>query len=405
MYDINKVREDFPILSRLVNGKPNTFLDTAASAQKPQIVVRTMSDFYLQHYANVHRGAYVLSEEITTAYEQARQKVQKFINAPDSRELIFTRNATESINLVAYSWGRKFLRPGDEILISEAEHHANLIPWQILRDQLGVKLKVYKIADDGSFLEDEFLKNLTPQTKLVAFTAMSNVLGTIFPVKKMIAQIRQHTAAITLVDACQYAVHHQIDVQDLDCDFLAFSGHKTYGPSGIGILYGKPGLLLEMDPYQVGGDMVETVTYEKTTYALPPAKFEAGTPAMVEAIGLGVALDYMQNLGWDNLRAHEQDLVAYTTQKLEAIEGLKIIGTAQGKGGVFSFDLRGIHAQDVAFILNKEGVAIRTGHHCAEPLVKRMGYNSLARASIGLYTSHQDVDRFADALRKAATFF
>ena len=382
MYDIEKIRRDFPILGVKINGRPNTFLDTAASAQKPQCVIDSMSRIYAESYANVHRGSYLLSEEITVEYEQARSKVRRFLNAASDHEIVFTRNATESLNLVAASWGRKFLKPGDEILISQAEHHANLIPWQILRDELGIKLQIFKIADDGSYLEEEYLKLLNNKTRLVSVTAMSNVLGTVFPIKEMACQA--HAAGAL---------------------FLAFSGHKTYGPSGIGVLYGKTALLEQMPPYQTGGDMVDTVTYDHAAYALPPARFEAGTPAMVQAVGLGAALDYMQNLGWDNLTAHEQDLIGYANRKLAEIPGLRIIGTAAGKGGVFSFDLNGIHAQDVAFILDKEGVAIRTGHHCAEPLVKRMGYTSLARASIGLYTSRQDIDRFAAALLKARSFF
>lgn len=404
MYNINEIRKDFPILNIQINGKPNTFLDTAASAQKPQCVIDTLVRVYSGTYANVHRGSYYLSEQITGLYEQAREIVKTFINAASSHEIIYTRNATEAFNLIAYSWGRNFLKAGDEVLISEAEHHANLIPWQILRDELGIKLKIFKIANNGSYIEEEYLKLLSEKTKLVSVTAMSNVLGTVFPIKKMVSQAHK-VGALFAVDACQYAVHRQIDVQDWNCDFLAFSGHKTYGPSGVGVLYGKMSVLEQMLPYQVGGDMVDTVSFEHTTYALPPSRFEAGTPAIVDAIALGSALKYMMNIGWARLNAHEQDLIVYTSQQLQEIAGLKIIGTAPDKGGVFSFDLKGIHAQDVAFILDKEGVSIRTGHHCAEPLVKRMGYNSLARASIGLYTSREDIDRFIQALYKASSFF
>ena len=404
MYDVHKIRQDFPIFNVKINGKPNTFLDTAASAQKPQSVIDTFAEVYGGTYANVHRGAYFLSEQMTGMYEQSRETVRKFINAASTHEIIYTRNATEALNLIAYSWGRKFLQAGDEVLISEAEHHANLIPWQILRDELGIKLQIFKIANDGSYLEEEYLKLLSEKTKLVSVTAMSNVLGTVFPIKKMIAQAHR-VGALFAVDACQYAVHRKIDVQDLDCDFLAFSGHKTYGPAGIGVLYGKLSVLEQMPPYQVGGDMVDVVSFEHTSYALPPSRFEAGTPAIVDAVALGRALEYMMNLGWSDLETHEQDLVAYTTQQMQQISGLKIIGTAPDKGGVFSFDLKGIHAQDVAFILDKEGVAIRTGHHCAEPLVKRMGYNSLARASVGLYTAKEDIDTFVRALNKASSFF
>ncbi len=404
MYDVNEIRKDFPVLQELVNGKPNTFLDSGASAQKPRCVISRMSDIYTREYSNVHRGSYLLSEQITWDYEAARQTVRKFLNAKSEKEIVFTRNATESINLVAASWGRKNLKKGDEVLISEAEHHANLVPWQMLRDELGFSLKIFKIADDGSFVWEKFAENLTANTKLVAVTAMSNVLGTVFPIKKMAAAAHRH-GALLLADACQFAVHHKVDVQDLDCDFLAFSGHKTYGPTGIGVLYGKYNILDSMPPYQTGGDMVDRVTYEHTTFEEPPARFEAGTPAIVEAIGLGVALEYMMALGLENITAHEQGLVKYASEKLSGVPGLKLIGTAKDKGGVFSFVMDGIHPQDLAFILNKEGVAIRVGHHCAEPLVHRMGYESVARATLGLYSTKEDIDRLVAALNKAKTFF
>lgn len=404
MYDVYEVRKDFPVLAEKINGKPNSFLDSAASAQKPKAVIDRMNEVYFNDYANVHRGAYYLSEKITSDYENARKTVQKFINAASEKEIVFTRNATESINLVASTWGRKFLKKGDEVLISEAEHHANLIPWQMLRDEIGFTLKIFKLADDGSYLEEEYLKNLTTKTKLVAVTGMSNILGTVFPIKEMVKQAHTH-GALFLVDACQMAVHKKVDVQDLDCDFLAFSGHKTYGPSGIGILYGKYDILDSMPPYQFGGDMVSTVTYEHTTFDEPPARFEAGTPAIVQAIGLAAALEYMLKLGMENIEAHEKELTEYTTKKLEAVDGLHIVGTAKDKGGVFSFNVEGIHPQDLAFILDKEGVAVRTGHHCAEPLVRRMGFESVARASLGLYTSKEDIDHLIDAVNKAKTFF
>ena len=404
MYDVNEIRKDFPVLQELVNGKPNTFLDSGASAQKPRCVISRMSDIYTREYSNVHRGSYLLSEQITWDYEAARRTVRKFLNAKSEKEIVFTRNATESINLVAAAWGRKNLKKGDEVLISEAEHHANLVPWQMLRDELGFSLKIFKIADDGSYVWEEFAENLTANTKLVAVTAMSNVLGTVFPIKKMAAAAHRH-GALLLADACQFAVHHKVDVQDLDCDFLAFSGHKTYGPTGIGVLYGKYDILASMPPYQTGGDMVDRVTYEHTTFEEPPARFEAGTPAIVEAIGLGVALEYMMALGLENITAHEQELVKYASEKLSGVPGLKLIGTAKDKGGVFSFVMDGIHPQDLAFILNKEGVAIRVGHHCAEPLVHRMGYESVARATLGLYSTKEDIDRLVAALNKARTFF
>ena len=404
MFDVYEIRKQFPVLARLINGKPNTFLDTGASAQKPRCVIDKMLKVYSEDYANVHRGSYLLSEEITLEYEKARRTVQKFINAKSDKEIVFTRNATESINLVAAAWGRKFLKKGDEVLISEAEHHANLIPWQQVRDETGCTLKIFKIADDGSFVWDEFAKLLSEKTKLVAVTAMSNVLGTIFPIKKM-AQAAHEVGALFLTDACQFAVHHQIDVQNMDCDFLAFSGHKTYGPSGIGVLYGKYDILDSMPPYQCGGDMVDHVSYEKTTFAEPPARFEAGTPAIVQAIGLGEALNFMMNLGLDNITAHEKELTKYATEKLSEIDGLVQIGTAKDKGGVFSFVLKAVHPQDMAFILDKEGVALRVGHHCAEPLVHRMGYESVDRATLGLYNTKEDIDRLVKAIEKAKTFF
>lgn len=404
MYDVEQIRKDFPVLCRQINGKPNTFLDSAASAQKPQCVIDRIVDVYRSEYANVHRGSYFLSEEITSEYEKARGTVCRFLNARSDSEIVFTRNATESINLVASSFGRKFLTKIDEVLVSEAEHHANLVPWQVLRDEIGFELKIFKINDDGSFNWEEYCKNLNGNTRLVAVTGMSNVLGTVFPLKKMIEEAHRVGAKV-LVDGCQYVVHQPVDVQDLDCDFLAFSGHKTYGPSGIGVLYGKQQLLEAMPPYQFGGDMVNVVTYQTTTFDVPPSRFEAGTPAIVQAIGLGAALDYMMNLGMENICAHEVEMTAYMRTRLHEVEGLTEVGTADGKGGVFSIDIDGIHPQDLAFILDKEGVAVRVGHHCAAPLVRRMGYESLARASIGLYTDRNDIDRFIAALQKAKTFF
>lgn len=404
MYNVEQIRKDFPVLSQIINGRPNTFLDSAASAQKPRVVIDKIVDIYTNTYSNVHRGSYHLSETITEEYEQSRRTVQKFINAKSENEIVFTRNATEAINLVASTWGRKFLTKIDEVLISEAEHHANLVPWQVLRDEIGFELKIFKINDDGSFNWDEFCKNLSSKTKLVSVTGMSNVLGTVFPIKDIIKSAH-NVGAKVLVDACQYAVHHPVDVQDLDCDFLAFSGHKTYGPTGIGVLYAKQDLLNAMPPYQFGGDMVNVVTYQATTFDEPPARFEAGTPAIVQAIGLGAALEYMMSLGMENIKAHEDDLTRYMHLRLPEVDGLTEVGTAPNKGGVFSFYIDGIHSQDLAFILDKEGVAIRVGHHCAAPLVRRMGYESLARASFGLYSNRNDVDSFINALKKAKTFF
>ena len=404
MYDVYKIRKDFPVINELINNRPFIYLDTSASAQKPQQVLDKMMQIYQTTYANPHRGSYTISENMTTEYEQARETVREFINARSSREIIYTRNATESINLVAASWGTDNLKSGDEVLISQAEHHANLVPWQHICRVTGAKLVVFPVSDKGEFLEEEFKKNLTSKTKIVAVTAMSNVLGTIFPIKEITAAAHQNGAKV-LIDACQFAVHHKIDVQDIDCDFLAFSAHKTYGPSGVGVLYGKADILNKMPPYQFGGDMIDNVTYEKTTFTDIPARFEAGTPASVQAIGMAEGLKYMMKLGLENIEAHEKALVDYTTQKLLQIPDLKIVGTAKEKGGVFSFAIRDIHPLDLAFILNKENIAIRTGHHCAQPVVNRMGYTSLARASLGLYTTKEDIDALYNALLKAEKFF
>lgn len=404
MFNVNQVRKNFPIFERTINSLPNTFLDTAASAQKPKCVIDKMQKIYTSEYANVHRGSYFLSEEITSAYEKSRKTVQKFINAKSANEIVFTRNATESINLVTFTWGRKFLTKIDEVIITQAEHHANLVPWQILRDEIGFELKICRINDDGSFDWDDFCKQLSGKTKLVAITAMSNVLGTTFPIKEIAASAHQIGAKV-LVDACQYAVHKKIDVQNLDCDFLAFSGHKTYGPTGIGVLYAKYDILNAMPPYQYGGDMVNVVTYNSSTFDEPPARFEAGTPAIVQAIGLGEALEFIMNLGFDNIQKYEDELSAYTYQKLKQVEGLKILGDNQSKSGIYSFVIEGIHPHDLAFILNKEGVAVRVGHHCAAPLVRRMGYESVLRASLGMYNTTEDIDILCNALIKAKTFF
>ena len=404
MFDITQIRADFPIFQQPVNGKRNAFLDTAASAQKPQIVLDKMRDVYLKHYANVHRGSYQLSDEITALYEDARQTVQAFISAAQAEEVIFTRNATEAINLVAATWGAANLKKNDEVLISEAEHHANMVPWQALSQKIGFKLKYFELDADGSFNMEKFEQGLSPKTKLVAVTAMSNVLGTIFPIRE-IGQKAHKTGALVLVDAAQYVVHHRVDVQDWNCDFLAFSGHKLYGPSGIGVLYGKYGLLAAMPPYQYGGDMIKSVSFHGSTYEVPPARFEAGTPAFVQAIGLAEAIKYVQNIGHKAITNHEQELIKDTIEKLWSIPGLTLIGTAPDRGGVFSFVLEGIHPQDVSFVLDKEGVSVRTGHHCAEPLVNKFGHQSLVRASLGLYTDQEDIDQLYNALLKAKTFF
>lgn len=404
MYDVYEIKKDFPLLNQKINGNDIFFLDTSASAQKPQCVLDKIQEIYNFEYANPHRGSYYLAEKITSEYELARETVRSFINAKKTCEIVFTRNATESVNLVASSFGRNNLKIGDEVLISEAEHHANLVPWQQICLKTGAKLKIFRITDAGDFDEEDFRSKLSEKTKVVAISAMSNVLGTIFPVKKLCAEAHKF-GALTLVDACQFAVHEEIDVADIDCDFLAFSGHKTYGPTGIGVLYGKEDILRSLEPYQFGGDMVDNVTFEKTTFADIPARFEAGTPASVQAIGLAEALKYMQNLGLDDIAAHEKELTSYALDRFKELDGLKIIGNSKNRGGVFAFDYKGIHPQDLAFILNKENVCIRTGHHCAQPLVNRMGYNSLARASFGLYSTKEDVDMLIYALKKAEKFF
>lgn len=404
MFDANKIRHNFPALVKLIDGKRNTYMDTAASAQKPLVVLKRIQKMYFEEYANVHRGSYFLSERATENYEKARQLVAAFINAKNKKEIIFTRNATEGINLVAATFGQFSLNVGDEILLSTAEHHANLVTWQQWAIKTGATLKYFDLADDGSFVLEKFINALSPKTKIVAVTAMSNVLGTILPIKKICEEAHKLGAKV-LIDACQFAVHKKIDVQDFDCDFLAFSGHKVYGPTGIGVLYGKFDLLANMPPYQFGGDMIEHVSYEKTSFALPPARFEAGTPAIVQAVGLGAALEYLMQYDFNDIELYEQKLIKYTTDRMLEIPNLKIIGSAQNKGGVFSFAIDNIHPQDLAFILGKEGVAIRTGHFCAEPLVNHLGYTSLARASLGIYSIKEDIDEFIKALYKAINFF
>ncbi|MBQ9235225.1 MAG: SufS family cysteine desulfurase [Alphaproteobacteria bacterium] len=405
MYNVAEIRKDFPIFEVKINGKDNTFLDSGASAQKPKRVIDKMMQVYKSEYANVHRGSYYLSEEITGAYENARAIAQKFVNAKRADEIVFTRNATEAINLTAFCFGRKFLTKMDEVIISQAEHHANLVPWQVLRDEIGFELKICKIKDDGSFDWDDFCAKLNGKTKLVAITGMSNVLGVMFPIKEIITAAHQIGAKV-LIDACQYAVHQKVDVQALDCDFLAFSGHKTYGPTGIGVLYGKYDLLAAMPPYQYGGDMVDVVTYTNATFDVPPARFEAGTPAIVQAIGLGEALEYMMHIGMNNIAAYEEEVSRYAYDELRKVDGLRLLGdTDKCRGGIFSFVLDGVHPQDLAFILDKEGIAVRVGHHCAAPLVRRMGFESVVRASLGMYNTTRDVDILCAALNKAKTFF
>lgn len=399
-FDVEKVRLDFPILSEMVYNKPLVFLDSGASAQKPKVVIDAMDDVYRHYYANVHRGAHYLSQKSTDAFEDARVKVADFINAASPDEVVFTKNTTEAINLVAQSWGRKFLKAGDEVLVSEMEHHANIVPWQLLEQQIGIKVKVAPINDAGELLMDEFSKLLTSSVKLVAITGCSNVLGTIVPVDQVIKLAHAKNIPV-LIDGSQSVVHQDVDVQVLDCDFFIFTGHKLYGPTGVGVLYGKMDMLKTMPPYQGGGDMIETVSFDGTTFKEPPHRFEAGTPAIAEVIGLGAAIDYVNGLGMDRIAAHEQGLLAYTTEKLKQIEGLRILGNAKDKAGIFSFLVDGTHPFDVATILDRQGIAVRVGQHCAEPLMKRLGVDGTVRASMGLYNNTADVDALVSAIIKA----
>lgn len=404
MFDVYKIRKDFPILDRLIDEKRNVYLDTAASAQKPLAMLDRINNFYRDEYANVHRGSYYLSELATEAYEHARLTVKNFINARKPAEIIFTRSATEGINLIAATYGASILQNGDEVLLSRAEHHANLVTWQQWAKKTGASLKYFDLNADGSFSKENFESALSERTKIVAVTAMSNVLGTIFPIKEICMKAHSIGAKV-LVDACQYAVHKKINVQDFDCDFLAFSGHKVYGPTGIGVLYGKYDLLAQMPPYQYGGDMIEHVSFEETTFAMPPARFEAGTPAIAQAVGLAASLQYLMQFDFSAIEAYEAELTRYMSREMLNVNGLKIVGNIPDKGGVCSFSIQGIHPQDLAFVLGKEGVAVRTGHFCAEPLVNLLGYTSLARASLGIYSTKEDVDDFIKALYKAKSFF
>ena len=403
-YDVAAIRADFPALSLDINGHPLAFLDSGASAQKPNQVLERMDQAYRSEYANVHRGAYTLSQLATDNYENARATVAKFMNARTPDEIIFTRNVTAAINLVAYSYGREFLSAGDEIIISHMEHHANIVPWQLLRDAIGIEIKIAPIDDAGNFLIDEFERLLSDKTRLVAITHVSNVLGTIVPIKEVV-RLSHNAGAHVLIDGAQGIVHEGVDVQDLDAEFYAFTGHKLYGPTGIGVLWGKLDLLNSMPPYQGGGDMIENVTFEKTTYRDAPARFEAGTPPIVEAVGLAAAIDYVSALGLDNIAAHEQRLLAYANNRLATIDGLEIIGQADNKAGIISFMLDGIHSHDIGTIIDARGVAVRAGHHCAQPLMDRYGVAATARASFGLYSNTDDIDQLVDALNYVKEIF
>ena len=405
-FDVQRIRQDFPILSQPQHGKPLVFLDSGASAQKPRAVIDAMTRCMETAYANVHRGAYRLSEVATDAFEAARGAVARFINAPDVREVVFTRNSTEAINLVAHSWGRGVMRPDQAVLISELEHHANIVPWQMLRDDRGNPLRVCRVTDSGELdMEDLAAKLADGKVGLVALAHMSNVLGTVTPVERVVALAHAHGAKV-LLDGSQAAVHRRVDVQAIGCDFYCFTGHKLYGPTGIGVLWGKLEHLDRMPPFLGGGDMIESVSFEKSTWAKPPARFEAGTPAIIEAVGLHAAIDYVNAIGMPAIEAHERALVDHAMRKLSDVPGLTLLGRAQDRGGVFAFALDNAHPHDLSTLLDRAGICIRAGRHCAEPLHTRFGLEQgTARASFGLYTTPEEVDYLAGALVKAREFF
>lgn len=402
--DIARIREDFPILAREVYGKPLVYLDNAASAQKPKVVLDALQRAYSEEYANVHRGLHFLANAATDNYEGARKTVARFLNAASDQEIVFTKNATEAINLVAQSFGGMRIGEGDEIVISIMEHHSNIVPWHFHRERRGAKLKWVPVTDDGAFRIEDFEAALSPRTKMVAITHMSNVLGTVVPVKEVV-RIAHERGIPVLIDGSQGAVHLPVNVQDIDCDFYVFTGHKVYGPSGIGVLYGKREHLSVMPPYQGGGEMIESVTEDAINYGVPPHRFEAGTPPIAEAAGLTAALDYMMSFGKEAIAAHEADLRDYAMQRLSALNSVEIFGRAPDKGAIVSFAVKGAHAHDVATILDRSGVAVRAGTHCAEPLLARFGVTSTCRASFAIYNTRADVDALAEALIKAQSFF
>jgi cysteine desulfurase / selenocysteine lyase len=403
-YDVNRIREDFPILAMQVYGKPLVYLDNAASAQKPKAVLDRLHHAYTAEYANVHRGLHYLANAATEAYEDAREKVRAFLNASRKEEIIFTRNATEAINLVAYTFGRERIKPGDEIVVSIMEHHSNIVPWHFLRERQGAVIKWAPVDDEGNFLVDEFENLLSPRTKMVAITHMSNMLGTLVPVEEVVR--RAHARGIpVLLDGAQAAVHLDIDVQDIGCDFYAVTGHKLYGPTGIGVLYGKYQHFETMPPFNGGGEMIREVFEDRIIYGEPPHKFEAGTPPIVQAIGLGAAIDYINSVGKDRIRTHETGLVKYAHERLREINSLRIFGAAKDKGPIVSFEIKGAHPHDVATIIDRAGVAVRAGTHCVMPLLSRFGVSATCRASFGLYNTRDEIDGLAQALIKAQGFF
>ena len=402
--DIDKIRADFPILSRQVNGKPLVYLDSAASAQKPNQVIEALVSAYQDTYSNVHRGLHFLSEASTDAYESVRGKVARFIGAASGDEIVLTAGATMSLNLIAQSWAAPRLQAGDEILISIAEHHANIVPWQMVAEKTGAIVRAFPMEDDGSFRMGALTDMITARTRIIAIPHVSNVLGTVFPVAD-IAKHARSAGALLVVDGCQGVVHMPVDVQALGADFYVFSAHKLYGPNGVGVLWGRGDILADMPPFLGGGDMIDRVTIARTTYADPPQRFEAGTPAIAETIALGAAIDYVSQIGMDNIRAHEQDILAYAHQRLSAVEGLRLIGTAVGKSGVVSFTMDSAHPHDISTIIDNDGVAIRAGHHCAQPLMDFLDVASTARASVGVYTTKQEFDVLATALEKVNRIF
>lgn len=403
-FDVERVRKDFPILAQTVRGKPLVYLDSAATSQKPRAVIDAVRRYYEEDNANIHRGVHFLSERATDQYEKARETVRSFLNAKKTREIIFTRGATESINLVAQTFGRSKVKAGDEVLISHMEHHSNIVPWQMLCEEKGAKLKVIPISNAGELDFEAFEKLLTERTRLLSLIHVSNSLGTVNPVKKMIAEARKRGIPV-LLDGAQAVPHVPVDMQDLDCDFYAFSGHKLFGPTGIGVLYGKENLLEAMPPYQGGGDMIRAVTFEKTLYNELPYKFEAGTPHIEGAIGLGAAIKYVEALGWDGIEAYERELLNYGTKALSAVDGVRLIGTAHDKVPVLSFLYGDIHPHDLGTILDQEGIAIRTGHHCTMPVMERYGIAATARASLAFYNTKEEIDALVKGLEKAKSIF
>jgi len=403
-FDVASIRADFPILSRKVHGKQLVYLDSAASAQKPQQVIDTVRHYYESTYANVHRGAYFLSETVTSDYESARLKVCDFLNARVAAEIVFTKGATEAINLVAQCYGRTFLEEGDQVLLTDLEHHSNIVPWQLLRDAIGVELVVVPVRSDGDVLLEDFEKAINTRTKIVAVTHVSNVLGTVLPIRG-ITDLAHSVGARVLVDGCQGIVHGPVDVRDLEVDFYVFSGHKLYAPNGIGILYAKGDLLSLMPPYQGGGDMIKSVTFERSEWAEPPAKFEAGTPPIVPAIGLGSAIDYVSTIGMESISSHENAVLTYAMEMLATIDSLRLVGRPLRKAPVISFVIDGIHPHDIATILDRTGVCIRAGHHCAQPLMDRLELAATARASFAMYNTLEDVDKLVAAVRLAKEMF